>query len=171
MAPNPSQAAPLGAGSLTTGATVPCSDRSVTVWQQERELARTTVAWGLGSAAAGLLVAAVRREQPWWRAFGLQHAGWGAVDVLIAVVARRLQDRRMAGHPDPYAASALETERRKLFRVLVVNVIADAGYVALGMVLARRSKPRVAGAGAAVALQGAFLFLHDAHYAWRTRPR
>jgi hypothetical protein len=27
------------------------------------------------------------------------------------------------------------------------------------------------GAGAAIAIQRAFLLLHDAHYAWRTRPR
>jgi len=139
------------------------------VWQQERALARTTVGWGLGSVATGLLLTAAGRSRPWWRAFGWQHAGWGAVDLVIAVVAGRLQDRRMQRHPDPDAASALESERATFHRVLRANVIADAGYVGLGIVLARRRRSRVAGAGAAVAIQGAFLLLHDAHYAWRTR--
>ena len=140
------------------------------MWEQERALARTTVGWGAGSMAAGLLLAATRRRSSWWRAFGLQHAGWGAVDLLIARLASRLQDRRMRGHPDPYAAVALEAERTKLFRVLWMNVLADAGYVGLGIALARHRRPRMAGAGAALAIQGALLLLHDAHYAWRTRP-
>ncbi len=143
----------------------------MTVWEQERALARTTVGWGLGSMAAGLLLAAARWRRPWWRAFGLQHAGWGLVDLLIAVVAGRLQDRRMRHHRDPYAAATLEAERAKLFRVLWINVLADAGYVALGAALTRNRRPHATGAGAAVTNQGAFLLLHDAHYAWRTRSR
>ena len=141
----------------------------MTVWQQERALARTTVGWGLGSVAAGLVLAVAGRSRPWWRAFGWQHAGWGAVDLVIAVVAERLQDRRMQRHADPDAASALESERVTFHRVLLANVIADAGYAGLGIVLARHRRSRVAGAGAAVAMQGMFLLLHDAHYAWRTR--
>lgn len=141
----------------------------MTVWEHERALARTTVGWGLGSVAAGLVLAAGLRRNSWWRAFGRQHTGWGAVDLLIALVAGRLQDRRMQRHPDPYAASALEVERAKLLRVLSVNVLADTGYVSLGIALTRHRRPQVAGSGAAVAIQGAFLLLHDAHYAWRTR--
>ena len=143
----------------------------MTVWEQERALARTTVGWGLGSMAAGLVLAAALRRRPGWRAFGLQHAGWGAVDLAIALVAARLQDRRMGRHPDPYAVAALEAERATFFRVLSINVLADAGYVALGAALARNRRRQAAGAGAAVAIQGVFLLLHDAHYVWRTRPR
>jgi uncharacterized protein DUF6992 len=142
----------------------------VTVWEQERALARTTVGWGLGSMVGGLVLARALRRRPGWRAFGLQHAGWGAVDLGIAVVADRLQDRRMGRHFDPYAAAALEAERAKLFRVLWINGLADAAYVALGAALTQSRRPEAAGAGAAVAIQGAFLLLHDAHYAWRTRP-
>ena len=75
----------------------------------------------------------------------------------------------MLRHPDPYASAALEAERATFFRVLLVNVVADAGYVGLGIALTRHQRRRAAGAGAAVAIQGAFLLLHDAHYAWRTR--
>src|SRR5829696_1193192 len=67
-------------------------------------LARTTVGCGLGSVVAGLLLAAAWWRRPWWRALRLQHAGWGAVDVLVGVVAGRLQDRRMQRHLDPHDA-------------------------------------------------------------------
>ena len=110
----------------------------MTVWQQERALARTTVGWGLGSVVAGLVLAVGGRSHPWWRAFGWQHAGWGAVDLVIAVVAGRLQDGRIQRHPDPHASTALESERVTFHRVLLANAIADAGYVGLGIVLARR---------------------------------
>lgn len=135
------------------------------IWRRERSLARATVVWGGASLAAG--VALALRREPWLRAFGLQTAGWGAVDLGIAGLAGWLQTRRMHRSGDPYAPAALERERVLLRRVLVANAVADAGYVALGLVLARSPRPEVAGAGVAVAVQGAFLLLHDSHHAWR----
>ena len=137
------------------------------IWQRERSLARVTVGWG-GASVVGGLVLALRRDS-WWRAFGLQTAGWGAVDLGIAVLAGWLQDRRMRHSPDPYAPAALEAERVLLRRVLVINAVADLGYVVLGVVLTRSDRPRAAGAGVAVVVQGAFLLLHDSHHAWRAR--
>lgn len=139
------------------------------IWQQERSLARVTVGWGGANVAAGLVLAL--RRDPWWCAFGWQTAGWGAVDLGIAVLAGRLQDRRMRRSPDPYAPAALAAERRGLRRVLVANAVADVGYVVLGAVLARSARPRVAGAGVAVVLQGAFLLVHDSYHAGRAGPR
>ena len=138
------------------------------IWQRERSLARVTVGWGGLSLAAGLALA--RRRDPWWRAFGWQTAGWGAVDLGIAVLAGRLQDRRMRRSPEPHGPAALEAERVLLRRVLVVNAVADLGYVVLGVALARSAHPRVAGSGIAIVLQGAFLLLHDSHHAHRAGP-
>lgn len=138
------------------------------IWQRERSLAHVTVWWGGASIAAGLALAL--RRDPWWRALGLQTAAWGAVDLGIAVLAGWLQDRRMRRLPDAYAPAALEAERRVLRRVLLANAVADGGYVVLGGVLARSARPRVAGAGIAVVLQGAFLVLHDSYHAWGARP-
>ncbi len=87
------------------------------------------------------------------------------MDLAIAVVAERLQDRRMRRLPDPYAGAAEEAERVKLRRILLVNAAADAGYVVLGAVLSGDSRPRVAGAGAAVVVRGAFLLAHDGFHA------
>ena len=133
------------------------------IWQRERTLARTTVAWGLASTAVGLVLAA--SADPWRRSLGQQTGGWGAVDLGIAVVGLRLQDRRMRRLPDPYAAPAQERERSTLRRILWVNAAADVGYVALGAVLARDHRARVAGAGVAIVVQGAFLLVHDSVHA------
>jgi hypothetical protein len=136
----------------------------VDIWQREEALARTTVAWGMASVVAGLgLMAAA--GTPWRRSFGLQTAGWGAVDLGIAAVGLRLHGRRMSRLPDPHAAQPQETERRKLWRILLVNAVADVGYVALGMKMARDSRSRVSGAGVAIVVQGAFLLLHDSFHA------
>jgi hypothetical protein len=141
-----------------------CSDRAVDIWQRERMLARTTVVWGLVSVVAGSGLAATTRDT-WRRSFGLQTAGWGAVDLGVAAAGSWLQDRRMRRMPAPYAAAAQEDERVKLRRVLLVNVAADVGYVALGARLSRDSRPDLAGAGVAILLQGGFLLLHDSIHA------
>lgn len=127
-------------------------------------LARTTVAWGSLSTVAGLALAAATRD-PFWRSFGLQTAGWGVVDLGVALVGRQLQERRMRTLADPYAPEAQERERRKLRRVLMVNAVADVGYVALGTVLARSGRRKVAGSGVAIVVQGAFLLVHDGVHA------
>lgn len=146
-------------------------------WERQRALARTTTVWAAASIVAGGVLAT--RSDRWWRAFGQQHLGWGAVDLAIVVVATRWQDRRMGRLADPFAPAALEHERRQLRKVLLVNVVADAAYVVVGVVLWRsplstvwrsQSHPRAAGAGAAIVVQGAFLLLHDARHAWGSGP-
>lgn len=141
------------------------------VWQREVRLARDTARWGTGSVLAGLAVAAVgvRRGDPAVREFGLQNAGWGAVDVVIAVLAERLRRRRMARAADPRTPEAQSAERRRLRRVLLVNVALDAGYVVGGVALAERARRRgdrgPAGAALGIVVQGAFLLVHDASHA------
>ena len=142
------------------------------IWERERTLARTTLVWGGVSLVAGLAGAAATRD-PWRRSFGLQSAGWGAVDLAIVVVVGRLQDRRMRAVRDSDAADAAaaqEAERVSLRRILALNAVADVGYVVLGGVLARDPRPRVAGAGAAIVVQGAFLLGHDTYHAVQARP-
>ena len=130
-------------------------------WERQRSLARTTTVWAVGSIAVGLALAT--RPDPWWRAFGQQHLGWGAADLGIVAVADLLRTRRMRRLPNPYAPVALDRERRHLRTVLLASVAADVGYVVGGAILWRRcrSDPRAAGAGAAIVLQGAFLLLDD----------
>lgn len=136
-------------------------------WEAEAALARSTAAWGAGSVLLGGGLAVARRREGWWRAFGLQNAGWGAVDLAIAVVAERLRARRMARIVDPYEPSELWAEALRLRRVLLVNVALDVGYVVGGAALWRwrRGSGAPAGASAGIVVQGAFLLLHDAVHA------
>lgn len=139
-------------------------------WRQQRELATTTIVWSLGSLALGTVMAP--RRDPWWRSFGQQHVAWGAVDLGIVAVVQALQRREMTRLPDPYVPAVLERRRRHLRAILIGNAVADAGYVTTGLVMWRRmrDRPRAAGAGAAIVVQGLFLLLHDAHHAHRSRP-
>ena len=143
------------------------SHRGVDPWERQLALARVTVAWSLLSTAVGLPLAL--RGDPWWRAFGRQQVGWAAVDGGVVVVADVLRKRRMRRAGNPYAPGALQRERRVLRRVLLANAAADALYVAGGVWLWRASpdRPERAGAGAGIAVQGAFLCAHDTFHALR----
>ncbi|MGI3781461.1 MAG: DUF6992 family protein [Janthinobacterium lividum] len=136
-------------------------------WHRQLALARLTVGWCVLSTAVGLPLAA--RGDSWWRAFGRQQVGWAGVDGVVVVVAEELRRRRMRKARNPYAPSALQHERRVLRRVLAVNAVADALYVAGGAWLWRTSpdRPERAGAGAGIVVQGAFLCMHDTFHALR----
>jgi hypothetical protein len=137
-------------------------------WERQSAPGRTTIGWSAASIAGGLVLA--RRQDRWWRAFGQQHAGWGAVDLLIVAAAARLRARRMRRLSNPYDPVAIQREQRTLRAVLLGNVVADAGYVVTGAMLWSRNDPRASGASAAIVLQGLFLLLHDAHHAHGSRP-
>jgi hypothetical protein len=140
----------------------------VNAWERQRALARTTNGWAVASIAVGAVLAA--RSKPWRRAFGLQHLGWGVVDLGIVAVLNGLQTRRMRRLDHPQAPTALAGEQRRLHRVLLITVAADAGYLIGGLVMWRQRETRVSGAGAAIAIQGAFLLAHDAYHAAGSAP-
>lgn len=116
--------------------------------------------WGAGSVLAGTLLLALVAVQraagspALLRHFAIQTAAWGAIDLALALWARRglaLRD---------YAAA------RQLDRVLWLNLGLDVGYVGVGVTLilcgwalGRRLAP--VGAGLGVVVQGAALFLLD----------
>ncbi|HEY0237948.1 MAG TPA: hypothetical protein VGC37_04825 [Friedmanniella sp.] len=135
-------------------------------WRRQLALSRATVGWCVLSTAVGVPLAA--RGDAWWRAFGRQQVGWAAIDGVVVVVADALRRRRMRAG-DPYARATLQHERRVLRRVLAVNAVADALYVAGGTWLWRASpdRPDRAGAGAGIVVQGAFLCVHDTFHALR----
>jgi hypothetical protein len=139
-------------------------------WEREVALARTTAVWGVASVLGGLGFARRFRGDPWRRAFGLQNAGWGAVDLAVVVVAETRRRRRMARLADPREPAELREEGRRLRRILLVNVGLDAGYVVGGLALWRwRRTGAAAGASAGIVAQGTFLLAHDAHHAYHGR--
>ncbi|HPJ18483.1 MAG TPA: hypothetical protein PK635_05070 [Actinomycetota bacterium] len=103
-----------------------------------RQLLKTLGAWSAGSMIAGGAL---------WSA-GRQTAAWGAVDAAIAAFG--------LSRPAP------DTDR--LRKVLLVNCLADVGYIGLGLWAWRSERFRAD--GAAVVVQGAFLLALDSHFAY-----
>lgn len=136
-------------------------------WERQRSLARTTGVWAAASIVGGGALAL--RLDPWWRAFGLQNLGWGVADLGIVAAASTVQARRMRRSANAYAPAELERERRRLRTLLLVNVVADAGYLVLGGALWRRPQARASGTGAAILVQGGFLLVHDGYHVLASR--
>ncbi|GGG15115.1 hypothetical protein GCM10007304_31460 [Rhodococcoides trifolii] len=120
-------------------------------------LGRHLTTWGGASVVLGGALGIAGRS-PSIRAFGVQSAGWGAIDLLIAG----------AG-----ALSKKPPTTSKLRKTLWVNAGLDVGYIAAGAHVAVR-KPRfggritveeAAGHGVAVVVQGAALLLLDTVHA------
>jgi hypothetical protein len=145
------------------------------VWARQARITRQLAAWSLGSIAVGTVTAAAghRAGNPAARAFGMQTAAWGAVDLGIATFGELRRRGRLATAEDAYADATLEAERTSLRRILLVNAGFDVGYIAAGAAgvawaLRRPADPgphATAGHGAAVVAQGAFLLGFDSWHA------
>jgi len=132
----------------------------------QRRGLRPLLGWGIGSSLLGALLALVPR--PFWRQFGLQAAGWGVIDVLLAIAGRRqalLRAEELASHARDEAAAARDAEQ--LRRVLLFNAGLDALYIASGLATAGRyaGQPGRRGFGAGIAVQGLFLLVYDLLFA------
>jgi hypothetical protein len=138
----------------------------------ESTLTTALLAWSATSVAVGTIVALVGRkaQNDDLVGFGRQTAAWGAVDALIAG-AGVLSRRRRGPLSDEEAAKKAGSLRK----LLLVNAVADVGYMAGGLLLIARGdggqrKLRMgAGDGAAVVVQGAFLLVLDLTQAQRVR--
>jgi len=114
-----------------------------------RGLMRTLGAWSAVSVVGGAALWAAGRS-PQARDFGRQTLAWGAVDAAIA----------------GFGAVRPPAEPRRLRKILLLNCVADVGYLALAATVWRRGRT---GDGAAIAVQGAFLLALDSHYAYHLR--
>jgi len=117
----------------------------------QQALAFRLMLWSLLSIAVGLLLQ--KTALPFWRAFGQQTAGWGAIDGAIALAGWR------GGTQSPPAQEL--PELRKLRALLWGNALLDLLYIAVGLLLWRQAGPTRRGHGAAVVLQGLFLAIFD----------
>ncbi len=127
-----------------------------TFWRWQERALGGLLAWGAGSTVIG---AGLLRTQPVVRHAAQQALVWGLIDLLLALNGRR-SARRQAAVADAAATISAAIRFRTL---LVVNAALDAGYVAGGAGLARRSlqHPERRGTGLGIALQGLFLLIYD----------
>ncbi len=128
-----------------------------------RNVSLRLLTWSVLSMAVGGLL--WRRGSLFWRGFGAQALGWGAVDGLIA-----LSGLRPGRQPPQDPARAA----RNLRRLLWFNAMLDVGYMAGGLWLVRskgRSDAQWRGQGWGIVVQGGFLFVFDVVHALRRLAR
>jgi hypothetical protein len=131
------------------------------IWQFQTQLAEKLLAWSAASVTGG--VASLFFGDKFWRGFGSQCAGWGAIDALIALFGLRNAQTK-ANAPDAHTPERQTRERANLRRILWINFGLDVGYVMGGTALALtrgKHNPFLRGAGWGIVFQGGFLFLFD----------
>ncbi len=117
--------------------------------------------WGLGSMIGGAVLALL---PGFWRYFGLQAIGWGAVDWLLAKAGQRqallkAEDLVIGDLDEAEAHAAAE----RLRNILLINAGLDLLYIGSGLWLLRQAGDRAdrRGMGAGILVQGLFLLLFD----------
>ena len=131
-------------------------------------------AWGAANAAAGsaLIFLSDAEARPGRRAFGIQAAAWGAINVGIAVAGLA----GSAGAPDSLWADALGAENTYA-DILLVNLGLNVGYMAVGGTLLAVAGRGVStpdawrGHGSALVVQGLGLLVLDGLAYIGTRAR
>lgn len=122
----------------------------------QRTLANRLLAWSVLSIAGGALLQLARA--PFWRAFGQQAMGWGAIDAALAIFGRRgLEAKVERGYPPVEATKDLHNLRRLLW----FNAGLDVLYMLGGVALLRRDDKAQRGHGAGILFQALFLFKFD----------
>lgn len=112
-----------------------------------KQLLAALGAWSAVSTVGGAALIARGRTR-FAHNFGRQTLAWGAVDAAIA----------------GFGASRPAPDPARLRKVLLINCVADLGYLGLGVLATRRGWR---GDGEAILVQGAFLLALDSHFAYR----
>lgn len=130
----------------------------------QRRVLPILLAWATGSITAGGLW--WRSEHSFWRGFGIQFLGWGAIDGLLALAGLRGVANNHAKFIGelPIAENARQTKRLEV--IFWVNAGLDVLYMVGGKWLIDRpstpsSKLDRRGMGWGVIFQSLFLFFFD----------
>ena len=131
--------------------------------QTERRGLTVLASWGLANAGYGLVAASQTEGR--LRAFNQMNAGWGAVNLAIA-----LPGLVKAYRADPAAVGLQKAlkESRRMEKILLFNAGLDVAYMLGGAYLVERAKRQTGdkalrnrGWGQSIALQGGALFVFD----------
>jgi len=125
----------------------------------QKRLSVRLLLWSTLSIVAGIILQS--RRAPFWRAFGQQAIGWGAIDAGIALFGQRGLAQKLARG---YANNEQAKDMRVLRALLWANAGLDVLYVAGGLqLMGTRSRTDAGGRGhgAGIVVQGAFLLIFD----------
>ncbi|MGF1503757.1 MAG: hypothetical protein ACFB51_01270 [Anaerolineae bacterium] len=132
------------------------------VYEFQRSAMPVLTGWAVGSILMGLLWWQQRSE--WLKGFGSQFAGWGVINLIIAVLGLR----GAASNAEKYAAGEIEQPQHdkatRTFEIaLWVNAVLDVLYVVGGSRLAasRPDDEQRQGMGWGIIAQGAGLLVWD----------
>ena len=123
------------------------------VVQHQRIAMGVLTGWGIASIGTG--IALLFSDNSMFRDFGVQQIAWGAVDLIIAIVALAMQ----AGK-NP-AQMELQKQKRDFRFSLWLNTGLDVLYMVAGVLMMTVWGKQLAGHGAGVLVQGGFLFVFD----------
>jgi hypothetical protein len=135
--------------------------KGMNIWEFSALLTRRLRVWAGFSMALGALWA--RRESGFRQGMGMQFAGWGLINALIAFFGGS-STRRRRQLPDSADPQVQRAEAERLRRLLWINTGLDIFYVLGGWLLARTrgaEDARWRGHGWGIIVQGGFLFFFD----------
>lgn len=132
----------------------------LTYWSFLRRFLRTLFAWGGISMGVGVVLGLFAKSD-FWKQFGWQQAGWGAVDATLALGGwQNVETNHAAARTERWEGD-VRREANRLWWILVVNGVLDALYIAGGAWLLRHPSEKRQGMGAGILIQGGFLLLWD----------
>jgi len=145
---------------------------SFNLYQFQQDTFPILTAWSAGSIISGILW--MRNNSPWYKGFGSQFAGWGAVDLILAILGLRSAHTNLRREEHGEIAEVDHNQQTVKFeRLLWINAGLDTGYIAGGGLLIKRSKDKAfrQGMGWGIVFQGAFLLIWDFALALLLRQR
>ncbi len=131
------------------------------IWEFNAAVTRRLRMWAGFSISSGFSLQA--QKDPFWQGVGTQFAGWGLINLLIALVGGRTSSRR-AALPNANEPEIVAKESRNLHRLLWINTGLDVFYMLGGIWLAGSkgaSDEKWRGQGWGIVVQGGFLFVFD----------
>jgi hypothetical protein len=136
--------------------------RDESVYTFQKKAMPVLLGWAFGSMVMGALW--LLRGGKWWKGFGSQFVGWGAINAIIA----GLGLRGAAANEAEYAAGEIEpAQHQKATRTfeiaLWVNALLDVGYMIGGRTLVDNNPgdEQKRGMGWGIIAQGAGLLVWD----------
>ncbi len=110
--------------------------------------------WGAANVVSGIAL-----YNSDYRDFGLMNASWGAINMGIAIMAKRNAQRF---NPDTHSISDIISEELRFNRIVALNTGLDVGYMGAGWAMMHFGEDSITRQfGTSVLIQGAFLFAYD----------